>query len=46
MCRCFRRSARPGGNGQTTFALPNLPAAQPNGPRYCIALEGSTPTRS
>jgi microcystin-dependent protein len=34
-----------GGNGQTTFALPNLQAAAPNGLTYYICVEGIFPAR-
>lgn len=33
-----------GGDGRTTFALPNLPAS--GGARYMIAVEGVFPARS
>jgi hypothetical protein len=32
-----------GGNGVSTFALPNLPPRGPSGPHYFIALEGVIP---
>ncbi len=41
-----------GGNGVTTFALPNLEAAEPQvgqagyGMHYCIALQGIFPSRN
>ena len=36
-----------GGDGRTTFGLPNLQGAEPvQGTRYCIALEGIFPSRS
>lgn len=36
----------PGGNGSTTFALPNLRGAEPiPNMRYCIAMEGLYPER-
>lgn len=35
--------ARFGGDGDKTFALPNLSA--PDGMMYCIAIEGVFPTR-
>ena len=36
-----------GGDGTSTFALPNLQGAEPlPGMRYCIALEGIFPRRS
>lgn len=36
-----------GGNGQTTFALPNLQGAQPiPGTEYFIALQGVFPSRN
>lgn len=34
-----------GGNGTTTFALPNLRAAAPNGLTYSICMEGIFPAR-
>jgi microcystin-dependent protein len=34
-----------GGNGQTTFALPDLRAAAPNGLTYSICDEGIFPSR-
>jgi microcystin-dependent protein len=34
-----------GGDGQTTFALPNLSAPSENGPQYIIAVEGVYPSR-
>jgi microcystin-dependent protein len=34
-----------GGDGQTTFALPNLTAPTENGPQYIIAVEGIYPSR-
>jgi len=33
-----------GGDGRTTFALPNLPATD-KGLQYCIAINGVYPTR-
>jgi hypothetical protein len=35
-----------GGDGESDFALPNLPPRGPSGPRYCIALEGTFPQRA
>ncbi|HEX3029917.1 MAG TPA: tail fiber protein [Clostridia bacterium] len=36
-----------GGNGNTTFALPNLQGAEPlPGTHYCIAIEGIYPSRN
>jgi microcystin-dependent protein len=36
-----------GGDGRTTFAVPDLSKASPNpNLRYCIALRGLYPTRS
>ena len=35
-----------GGNGQTTFALPDLRAAAPNGLTYVICVAGVFPSRS
>ena len=35
-----------GGNGQTTFALPDLRAVAPNGLTYSICMEGIFPSRS
>jgi hypothetical protein len=32
-----------GGNGSSTFALPNLPPRGPSGPYYYIALAGALP---
>ena len=32
-----------GGDGKTTFGLPNLPPAGPNGPGYYIAMTGVMP---
>ena len=32
-----------GGDGKTTFALPNLPPLGPKGPGYYIALQGVFP---
>jgi microcystin-dependent protein len=32
-----------GGNGQNTFALPNLPPLTPNGPFYLICIQGALP---
>jgi microcystin-dependent protein len=37
---------RYGGDGRTTFALPNLKAQEPPNMRYCIALEGEYPSRN
>jgi microcystin-dependent protein len=34
-----------GGNGHTTFALPDLPPRSPEGPHYFIALQGAIPSR-
>lgn len=35
-----------GGNGTTTFALPNLSSSSPiNGMKYCIATQGIYPQR-
>jgi hypothetical protein len=34
-----------GGDGKTDFMLPNLPPRGPNGPWYCIAIEGAYPPR-
>jgi microcystin-dependent protein len=34
-----------GGDGQTTFALPKLAPIAPQGPSYCIAIEGVYPPR-
>ncbi len=34
-----------GGNGQTTFALPDLTGLAPNGLTYMICVEGLLPTR-
>ncbi|MGH1563907.1 tail fiber protein [Mumia sp. DW29H23] len=34
-----------GGNGQTTFALPDLRAAAPNGTTYFICVDGIYPSR-
>lgn len=34
-----------GGNGETTFALPNLPPLGPDGPYYCICIDGEPPAR-
>ena len=34
-----------GGDGHTTFALPNIPPVTPQGPGYCIAIIGIAPTR-
>lgn len=36
-----------GGDGRTTFALPNLKGAEPvPGMQYCIAIEGLYPSRN
>ncbi len=36
-----------GGDGQTTFALPDLRGTEPTpNSRYCIAVEGLFPTRA
>ncbi|PQJ81060.1 phage tail protein [Polaribacter porphyrae] len=35
-----------GGDGRTTFALPNLSKNKPNGVNYIIALQGTYPSRS
>jgi microcystin-dependent protein len=32
-----------GGDGQTDFALPKLAPLGPEGPNYCMALEGAYP---
>jgi len=32
-----------GGDGQTTFAVPNVPPLGPNGPGYYISLFGQAP---
>ena len=34
-----------GGDGQTTFALPDLRGKAPEGLTYCIALQGIYPSR-
>jgi microcystin-dependent protein len=34
-----------GGDGKTTFALPNLPPLGPSGPGYYMAIRGTAPTR-
>jgi microcystin-dependent protein len=34
-----------GGNGQTTFALPDLRAITPNGTTYSVCTEGLWPVR-
>jgi microcystin-dependent protein len=34
-----------GGDGQTTFGLPKLAPIAPQGPSYCIAIEGVYPPR-
>ena len=34
-----------GGNGTSNFMLPNLPPRGPNGPWYCISIDGAYPPR-
>ena len=34
-----------GGNGQSTFALPNIPPVVPNGPAYYISVYGQMPKK-
>ena len=34
-----------GGDGQTSFAVPNLQPLAPNGPFYCISLFGQAPQK-
>jgi microcystin-dependent protein len=34
-----------GGDGRTTFGLPDMPPASENGPYYCITLQGAFPMR-
>jgi microcystin-dependent protein len=34
-----------GGDGRTTFGLPDMPPASENGPYYCIAVHGQIPDR-
>ena len=34
-----------GGDGKTTFAIPNIPSVAPNGPGYYISLFGNQPQK-
>ena len=34
-----------GGDGKTTFAIPNVPPVAPNGPAYYISLFGQQPQK-